>query len=202
MIGRDVAVFKSTLTDPAWDYVALGHIHRHQNLTEGESGVPPVVYSGSLERIDFGEERETKGFCWIMLERGNTQWEFVPVAARPFVTIRVDVRGSQDPTATVLEAIERHKIGDAVVRVQIETTIEKEAELREREIDQALGKSYFVAAIQKEVDRPARSRLGTESPEALSPLELLERYLTAKETLVERRKTLLSRAKEIMQISE
>ena len=67
MLGRDVAVATSTLADPAWDYVALGHIHRHQDLNPGAA--PPVVYSGSLERIDFGEEHEPKGFCWVELEQ-------------------------------------------------------------------------------------------------------------------------------------
>src|SRR5574341_947267 len=37
MLGRDLVVQKSALADPAWDYVALGHIHKHQNLTPGDS---------------------------------------------------------------------------------------------------------------------------------------------------------------------
>ncbi len=202
MIGRDVAVFKSTLADPIWDYVALGHIHRHQNLTEGEPGVPPVVYSGSLERIDFGEERETKGFCWVEVTRGATRWEFVPVAARPFVTVQVDVRASQDPTTEVIQAIGRHQIDEAVVRVLIETTVEKEAELREREIEHAVSSAYYVAAIQKAVERPARSRLGTESPETLTALELMERYLEAKGTPAKRKAVLLRHAERIMEVQE
>ena len=32
MLGRDVVVDLAALADPRWDYVALGHIHRHQNL--------------------------------------------------------------------------------------------------------------------------------------------------------------------------
>jgi len=201
MIGRDVAVFKSALADPAWDYVALGHIHRHQNLTEGEEGAPPIVYSGSLERIDFGEEREPKGFCWVEVARGATRWEFVPVAARPFVTVRVDVRKSEDPTAAVIAAIQEQEISDAVVRVIIQTTVEKEAELREREVESALEEAYYIAAINKEVERPARSRLGAESPESLTPIQLLERYLIAKETPPERAAVLLKHAKRIYEFT-
>ena len=59
MIGRDVVVLKSLLADSAWAYVALGHIHKHQELNRGHQ--PPIVYPGSLERIDFGEEGERKG---------------------------------------------------------------------------------------------------------------------------------------------
>jgi exonuclease SbcD len=200
---RDVAVLKSALANPTWDYVALGHIHRHQNLTQGETGTPPIVYSGSLERIDFGEERERKGFCWVEAARGTAyaKWRFVPVAARQFVTVRVDVRACDDPTAEVVSAIEAQEVADAVVRVLIQTTVEREAELRERDIERALADAYFIAGIQKEVERTARSRLGTESPETLSPIELLERYLIAKETPSERRAVLLQHAETIMSLA-
>ena len=198
MLGRDVAVLKSSLADPTWDYVALGHIHRHQNLTEGETDVPPVVYCGSLERIDFGEEEDPKGFCWIDVTPEWMEWKFVPVAARSFVTVRVDVRTSEDPTKDVIAAIEEQEVADAVVRVLIQTTVEGEAELRDREIERALDGAYYVAAIHKEIDRAARCRLGTESPETLSAIELLERYLIAKETPRERRTVLLQHAEALM----
>ena len=198
MLGRDVAVLKSSLANPVWDYVALGHIHRHQNLTQGETGIPPVVYSGSLERIDFGEEQDPKGFCWIEVTPEWLEWKFIPVAARPFVTVRVDALESDDPTADVIATIEEHEIADAVVRVLIQTTVEGEAELRDRDIERALDGAYYVAAIHKEVDRKARCRLGTESPETLSAIELLERYLIAKETPKERRAVLLQHADPIM----
>ena len=60
MIGRDAVVLRSALADPAWDYVALGHVHKHQCLNDDDH--PPIVYAGSLERIDFGEESQPKGF--------------------------------------------------------------------------------------------------------------------------------------------
>ena len=70
MLGHDVAVHLESLIQDPWGYVALGHIHKHHNLTATMPALPPVVYSGSLERIDFGEERERKGFCWVELRRG------------------------------------------------------------------------------------------------------------------------------------
>ena len=71
MLGRDVVVLKSVLADPAWDYVALGHIHRHQVLTRPDGGGPPIVYSGSVDRISFAELHEPKG-C-MLLEFDHTQ---------------------------------------------------------------------------------------------------------------------------------
>src|SRR5687768_10415097 len=141
MLGRDLVVQKSALADPAWDYVALGHIHKHQNLTPKSAlaaDVPPIVYSGSLERIDFGEEVEDKGFCWLNLARGATTWQFVPVKARPFRTIKVDARAEADPTAAVLAAIAARRIEGTIVRISVALCEGQEASLHRREIEQAL----------------------------------------------------------------
>lgn len=199
MLGRDVVVPKSALADPAFDYVALGHIHKHQNLTAGEDGVPPVVYAGSLERIDFGEAGQPKGFCWVELARGDTTWEFVRTNARSFVIIRIDVRdsGEIDPTQMVLDAIARHDIDDAVVRLIVQTTPETEARLRDKEIEKALEPANYIAAFVKDTERPERMRLGGASPESLTPTELLERYLASRGTSGERAKTLREYAEEI-----
>ncbi len=168
MIGRDVAVARSALADPAWDYVALGHIHKHQSLN-GDAH-PPVIYSGSIERIDFGEEREPKGWVVATIERGRADWQFVTHykrPARPFVTIAVDVRAEQgDPTPAVLAAIKRRDLTDAVVRVTLRLREEQETLLQEREILRALNaKAYFVAGISKDVERADRQRLGAISVE-------------------------------------
>jgi exonuclease SbcD len=178
MIGRDVAVLKSVLTEGAWDYVALGHIHKHQNLNADQ--YPAVVYPGSLERIDFGEEKETKGFCWVDLEKGNTRWEFIEVKARPFMTISLDLREEDDPTMAAQAAIAEYDVADAIVRVQIRLRPEQEAGLREKDIRAALRSADYVAAISKQIDRDVREKLGGLSPEGMTPKELLHKYLFAK----------------------
>jgi exonuclease SbcD len=119
LIGADPTLLTSDLAHPAFDYVALGHVHRHQDLNAG--GQPAVVYSGSIERVDFGEEHETKGFCSISIEgtdKRQTSYEFLPTPARPFATIDVDTTHAQDPTAAVLEAVKNARLTDAIVRVR------------------------------------------------------------------------------------
>ena len=50
----------------------MGHLHRYQNLNQ--HGYPAVVYSGSIERVDFGERKEDKGFCFVkIIEKGTTR---------------------------------------------------------------------------------------------------------------------------------
>ena len=200
MIGRDVAVPRSALADPVWDYVALGHIHKHQSLNRDLH--PPVIYSGSIERIDFGEEHEPKGWVLATIERGKTDWQFVPsykFPARPFVTIKLDVREEEgDPTPAVLAAIEQRDLDTAVVRLVLRLRDDQETLLQEREVLRALQRAYYVAGINKDVERPERQRLGGVSVETLSPQELLARYFEVKGVPGERAAVLLEVAKEIM----
>jgi exonuclease SbcD len=194
MLGNDVLLPPSLVRHPSWDYVALGHIHKHQVLHES----PPVVYAGSLERIDFGEEKEAKGFVVAEVERGNARYEFHPVDARSLVTVRVKANGD-DPTAQVLAAIADHDVTDAVVRVIVHMAADKEPLLRVGEVRRALAGAFYVAAVIKDVDRPARLRLGQEALVAeLTPLEVLERYFEVKQTPSERVQLLLDHARALL----
>lgn len=197
MVGRDALISIAALSHQNIDYVALGHIHKHQSLN-GEQK-PPIVYSGSLERIDFGEEREAKGFCWVELRRGATTWQFVPVKVRRFLTIDVDATGDGDtPTDAVLRAIERHDVTDAVVRVRVKLTAPQEVHFKPKEVETALKTAKFVAGIARDVQRDNRTRIGIANPEAKSPLELLDAYFISKNTPQDRAQALLQLAKEVI----
>ncbi|MCX7680930.1 MAG: exonuclease SbcCD subunit D [Anaerolineae bacterium] len=199
MIGRDAVILKSALADPVWDYAALGHIHQHQSLNEG--GYPPIVYSGSPERIDFGEEGQLKGFCLVELARGATTWQFVPLQARPFVTVRADVRQATDPVAAIKAAIAAHKLQGAIVRLHIKLRPEQELQVRDREVRAMLTEAgaHFIGAINRDVERTTRVRLGSLTPAEMSDRELLLRYLEAKQTDPQRRDLLMRYAEGILE---
>jgi exonuclease SbcD len=200
MLGRDVQVMPSVLADSRWDYVALGHIHKHQNLTANRDGSPPVIYSGSIERIDFGEEGDTKGFCWAEVKRGEANWRFVPMKARPFVTLSADLRNSDNPTQDALDLIDEHHLEGAVVRMFLNLTPETEARLNEGIVRDELKRAgvSYIAAIRKEVEQPARARLGG-NPEGLTDMQLLERYLISKQISPERQEQLMHEAESIFE---
>jgi exonuclease SbcD len=201
MLGRDIEVMPSDVADPRWDYVALGHIHKHQNLSDGREGVPPVVYSGSLERIDFGEERDPKGFCWVEVERGKAVWQFRRVKARPFVTIEADLRAADDPTGDLITEIEeRVDLDEAIVRVIVQLTPITEARFNEGMVRDALRRANVssIAAIRKEIEQPSRVRLGG-SPEGLTDPELLDRYLLSRGISEARRRELVEAAAAIFE---
>lgn len=198
MLGKDLVLPKSFVALPGVDYVAMGHIHKHQSLGEH----PPVVYPGSIERIDFGEEHEDKGCVLVELERGHTSWQFHKLNARPFITIDVDVRNSPDPQARVLLAIEKHNLAEAVVRLQIEALPEQAGLLRIEELQQKLedAGTFQVASVATEVERASRGRLaGGDGTilDGLTPRKALELYLRSKNTPEERIAALLAAADEL-----
>ncbi|GAH77106.1 unnamed protein product, partial [marine sediment metagenome] len=188
-LGRDVILPNRLLANPALDYVALGHLHRHQVVREDN---PPVVYAGSIERIDFGEEKEEKGFVLVEVERGRAQFQFIPLETRTFLTIDVEAQGA-DPTAQVLEAIASHDLEEKVVRLIVRTTAEKEPLLNEAEVFRALSGAFHVAAVVKDVERPVRLRIGERNYEEMSTRQILETYLRVNQVPQERAQTLQGR---------
>ncbi len=114
--GNDPVLLPSQLAIEPFDYVALGHLHRYQNLNP--NGYPALVYSGSIERIDFGERKEEKGFCSVTIEKkGVTTHEFIKTPARPFIQIEVKLKEHQDQTEQLLDQLQQHDINDAIVKI-------------------------------------------------------------------------------------
>ena len=199
MLGRDVQISLGLLADNRWDYVALGHIHKHQNMTHNRENVPPVVYSGSIERIDYGEELDPKGFCWVELSRNETQYDYVRVMARPMVTLRIDCKKEAYPTRAVTKLIRETELKQAIVRIIIQLTPETNASVKDSFLRRELLEAgvFHIAGIIRDIERPERARLGT-NPEGLTHEELLEKYLISREIEPDRRDVLMEKAEEIM----
>ncbi len=183
MLGRDVTVGSDDLSASAFDYVALGHIHKHQSL-----GIrPPVVYAGSPERIDFGEEGEPKGYVWVEIDGSGsdrrTTWEFVELPARRFETIRIDATGSE-PAIKIDREIEaeRQRIEDAVVRVFVTLDAEHEAEVSAGRIRRLISSfdPFAIAGIKIESDEERRARLEINLDEALDQSTMLARWIESR----------------------
>ena len=193
-IGQEHSLLLSNVALPAFDYIALGHIHRHQVLNEN----PPVVYAGSMERLDFGDEEDEKGFYEVEItdtgtgER-NVSFEFHPIKGRRFLTINIALEADElDPTTTVLRTIseQEDRIGDAIVRLNLSMPAELESQIRDNEIRSALGEAHH-AGIARDIQREARLRLGNVTAEELMPLDALKKYLESQNTPPERAKVLL-----------
>jgi exonuclease SbcD len=203
IMGHDYVLLQSNVANPAFDYVALGHIHKKQVLCEN----PPVVYPGSLQRIDFSEEEDDKGFFVVEIspkKQGRlVSFEFHGVRARRFVTIKVDIGVQEtDPTQAVLEAIARHEVTDAIVRVHVAIPERLTGLLSDGEVRRALTEAHYVAAIARDVTRERRPRMAVDwSAEGFTPLEALQEYLKVKKPNVAP-KLLLEYGKRLINESE
>jgi exonuclease SbcD len=195
-MGSDPMYEATTFDLPGVDYVALGHIHKHQVLHYAS---PPVVYAGSIDRIDFGEEDEEKGWVLVDLpEKGHAEWEFRKVAARPFLTIDARVE-SDNATEDVVRAIARcgERVDDAVVKLRIDVAPERAVELREDDIRAHLKSAYYIAPIERTSQQRARNRWGTTDAaiQQAGPLEALAVYLEHQNVDAQRRDVLLRHAR-------
>lgn len=200
VIGADPVLKTGTLANLAFDYVALGHIHKHQDLNLGRS--PPVVYSGSVDRIDFGEEGDEKGCCLVTIkdESGSksTSYEFVRTPARRFVTVDVEADESEtNPTAAVLEALADANVTDAIVRIIYSVSnVGTGHTLDSQRILGALQAAYHVAGIFPKRRALERQRRASVSEEMLLT-QALDRYIDNTPELVEIRSELQKYAAEL-----
>lgn len=186
----------SCLTDPNFDYVALGHIHKFQDLNP--NGQPHVVYCGSPDRIDFGEKDEPKGFVRVELRKGGADYEYIKVdEGRPLLDIVVDA-DCEEPTEAILAEIKKHRLRDSIVKLTYKIGQGRQAQVREKEIREALAAAFFIASITRKVERDvaARNRLLTESK---SPREALELYIDMNEKFKPHRDRLLAYADPLFQ---
>lgn len=178
-LGREIILPLELFKEPKFDYVALGHIHKQQVLSKN----PPVVYSGSIERIDFGEEEEEKGFYEVEIKEGlkKTEFKFIKLPARKFKTIQINVPDKQERVGEYIKKeIEKEDVKEAIVRVNIKSKSLIDSILFEEDLKEALAPAYYVAAITKETEEPQRKILIKEA-ESLGPLDWLQRYLKEKE---------------------
>jgi len=202
-IGQEHMLLLSNVANPAFDYIALGHIHKHQVLSHN----PPVVYPGSLERLDFSEEEDNKGFYMVEIEpdketgKRQVSFDFHPVTGRRFLTINIGIESPDaEPTSTVLRAIaeQEDRVRDAIVRLNISLPAEIEGQLRDNDIRTMLKEAYYFT-IAKDIQRETRLRLGKWTAEEIPPLDALKAYLESKKVSPERAKLLLEYGEKLMQ---
>ena len=175
MLGKDLVLPGSLVKNPRLDYVALGHIHKHQDLNPGAH--PPVVYPGSIERVDFGEAADDKGFVLAEVEKGKTTWRFVKVAGRAFYDRVVKVKSREEMKDKVLAALpSEERITNAIIKLTVEYPRELEMFLDEGTLREKCAPALEFHLIRRPQEE-ARLRLPSDqSIASLSPMELLDMY--------------------------
>ncbi len=198
-VGKGFTLPLSLLTRPCFDYVALGHVHRHQNLNK--SNKPPVIYPGSIERVDFSEEKEDKGYVMVEVESGSAKWEFCPLSVRAFRTIEADVSKAEDPIAAIAKVVAKNNIEDAVVRLVYKLRSEQLDLIDNASLQEILSPAHTYTIHPELVSQLARPRVPELSASSsIDPMEALKTYLNNREDLQDIANSMLEAAHKLFDL--
>ncbi|MBN8580520.1 MAG: exonuclease SbcCD subunit D [Anaerolineae bacterium] len=180
MLGNDLVLTGSLVKNPKFSYVAMGHIHKPQDVNEGHQ--PPVIYPGSIERVDFGEAKEERFFVIVDVEKGrDTEVEWIQLTGvRKFIDRRTTLKSSENVTEFLKQALPSPKeMSEAIIRLVVEYPREWDSV-----IDESALRKYTADAFEFHfIKRPqieTRSRIdGEQVVSSLSPLDLLDQYMNS-----------------------
>ncbi len=198
MLGHDLVLPGSMVRNPRLSYTALGHIHKAQDLNEGLQ--PPVVYPGSIERVDFGEAGDDKFFVIAHIEQGQpTRVEWRKLHGRRFIDRRVNITSGELFMAQVLSSLPpADELQESIFRLVVEYDRAWESMLDEAALRAACAAAFDFHLIRRpQVE--SRIRIpGDQAISSLTPEDLLNIYWDSIRTDGEDAKTLNQLAGEII----
>lgn len=201
-LGQDFILPKSIAADPRLDYSALGHIHKKQELNPQKH--PPVVYPGSIERVDFGEAADQKYFLIAEVEKGKTNLDWRELKnIRPFVDTHLSLESSDDILGQVQDILgPAERLEGAVVRLVLEYPRAWEPLLDEAKIRELANKSFEFHFQKAPLTEPRLRLAKDQAVGELSPQELLDEYWRVSATPQDEIKELNQLAREILDKKE
>ncbi len=200
MLGGDLVLSGSFVKDNRLDYVALGHIHKKQDLNEGNH--PPVIYPGSIERVDFGEARDDKFFVIANIAKGKTTLDWRKLKdIRPFIDLPlIKLEKEEGLNQRIQKALpSAEKMKDAVLRLTLEYPRELEALIDEAALRELTAECFEFHFVKRpKID--ARVRIPEDqNVNEMSPYELLDLYWKSSHVEEVDRDSLSKLAKEIIE---
>ena len=176
MLGSDLVLPTSLVKDRRLDYVALGHIHKPQDLNEGYH--PPVIYPGSIERVDFGEAMDDKFFVIAEVCCGDTKVDWRKIeGTRAFIERYAIVQSSENVTEFLTFNLPRPQdMAEAIVRLTVEYPRELDVLIDETALRKYAEQAFEFHLVKKpKVEARVRIPQG-QAISSLSPLDLLTQY--------------------------
>jgi exonuclease SbcD len=176
MLGGDLVLPGSMVRDPRLSYTALGHIHKYQDLNPGAQ--PPVIYPGSIEKVDFGEVADDKFFVIADVEAGReTTYQKVQLHGRRFLDYHVRFASAEEIQLGLPECLPPEgELEDAVVRMVIEFPAELEPLINETDLRRR-AESCMEFHLIRRPQREARLRLPSDTAiSSLNAIDLLGKY--------------------------
>ena len=201
IFGTDPIFLPSQLALEPFDYVALGHLHRYQNLNK--NGYPAVVYSGSIERVDFGERKEDKGFCRVEITtdangKKSCNHTFITVNARPMIQFDIKLEKNGNQTEQILTALSKKKIQEAIVKIVYHLPEGASDKVDIFQVQRACKDAHYLVGIipvHKLAPREKRASLKVD----MDFTTMLSKYFDEKEELKEKKELLIQKALELFE---
>ena len=172
--GRDVTLSRALVCDPAFSYTALGHIHLFQDLNEGAQ--PPVVYPGSIERVDYGEFREEKGFIIADVSNHHTEYEFRKLHTRRMYNLSLKLENAETMQQELLDALpSAEEAREAMIKLEFTYPHEMESMFSEKELRERVREALDFR-IKRNPIYSSRIRIQDRNISSLTPSDLFKAY--------------------------
>lgn len=150
------------------DIAVLGHVHLHQTL--GKQGNTEIVYVGAVERIDWGEKDDEKGF--IVLNPIEKKWVFEKLPVREMKKILVDLKPEEEPTEKILSFLDNVK--NKMVRLEISLPSGLRVKVDENELRVRLKDAFHYEI--KWTEKEEFGKVGL-SEFTTNPFEMLKNFI-------------------------
>jgi DNA repair protein SbcD/Mre11 len=178
MLGNDLVLSSGLVKNKKFNYVAMGHIHKPQDVNEGYQ--PPVIYPGSIERVDFGEANEDRFYVIAHIEKGvDTKVDWIKLTeTRPFIERRAVLKSGENVTEYLKSQLPADMSG-AIVKLVVEYPKELDTL-----IDDSALRKYAEQAFEFHLVKKPKIESRVRIPEgqvvsSMSPLDLLAQYFDA-----------------------
>jgi len=179
MLGSDLVLPTALVKDTRLDYVAMGHIHKPQDVNDGQH--PPVIYPGSIERIDFGEARDDKFYIIAEVTRGSAKVEWKKIeGTRRFIEQRAVLESSENVTEFLKSRLpDPSAMSEAIVKLVVEYPREWDALIDESALRKYADQTFEFHLVKRpQIEARVRIPDG-QVVSSMSPLELLGQYFEA-----------------------
>ncbi len=170
------------------DLAVFGHIHLHQTL--GRQGSTELVYTGAIERIDWGERGDNKGF--VAIDASNGKWEFKPLPAREMLKIEVEVKPGEEPTQAILKSIPDVK--DKLVRLEIRISEGQRQKVLDHKVEEKLQEAFH---HELKYSESSTAKVGF-AEFTLNPYDLFSRFIQANYSDHPRKEALLKEGEKVL----
>ena len=135
----------------------------------------------------------------LKIEKSQADWEFCPLPARIFHTIKVNISQSENPQEDLLKAISKTEIENAVIRLIYQLRSEQLDLIENQQLHHALSGAHSYTIQPELVSQLARPRLPElDSHNSIDPLDALKTYLGSREDLQEIVDEMMEAAQKLM----